>query len=300
MSSTSSRWQQTPRDREILAALDLCPMEATDLLAFSETFSQRFGSLDRVRKTLRRLDAAHQLHSWRFAMTGEGGGAAPLYFKLTLDGYRTLHQNEDALPPTKRYLSEIGPGRHRHQQRLTKFLVKTHVAAHRSGLRVIDSSAENTYRIETPLGFLFPDQRFTLALPSGQRFTHCVELDNSTESIWSQKESHSIEMKMRKYLSDLAASNYGYRVQFVVTGARQRKDHILEAAARLQPPIEFAPFYVVDLDEYLSAADPFLEPIFASPKNARIALLRPHAANLPNQAVFTRFQPKAEQVALSV
>ena len=74
-------------------------------------------------------------------MTGEGGGAAPLYYKLTLDGYRTLHQNEDALPPTKRYLSEIGPGRHRHQQSVTKYIVQTHVAAHRSGLRVIDKYA---------------------------------------------------------------------------------------------------------------------------------------------------------------
>jgi hypothetical protein len=299
MTSGSLRWQQTRRDREILAALDLCPMESKDLLALSETFSRPFETLDRVRRTMSRLQAARQVHSWRFAMTGEGGGAAPLYYKLTLDGYRTLHQNEDALPPTKRYLQEIGPGRHRHQQFLTKFIVNTHVAAHRSGLQVIDTSAENTFRIETPLGFLFPDQRFTLAMPTGSRFANCVELDNSTESIWSQKESHSIEMKMRKYLSDLAACNYAYRVQFVVTGARQRKDHILDAAARLQPPIDFAPFYVVHLDEYLSADHPFLEPIFASPKNARIALLRPQAANLHNQAVPVRFQPTTERVALS-
>jgi hypothetical protein len=255
-------------------------MESKDLLALSETFSQPFGTLDRVRRTMSRLEAARQVHSWRFAMTGEGGGAAPLYYKLTLEGFRTLYQNEDALPPTKRYLHEIGPGRHRHQQSLTKFIVKTHVSAHRSGLRVMDSYAENTFRIETPLGFLFPDQRFTLAIPSAQQFTNCIELDNSTESIWSQKESHSIEMKMRKYLSNLAACNFAYRVQFVVTGARQRKDHILDAAARLQPSIDFAPFYVVHLDDYLSAVDPFLEPIFASPRNHSVALFRSHAQPL--------------------
>ena len=271
-------------------------MESKDLLALSETFSQPFGTLDRVRRTMSRLEAARQVHSWRFAMTGEGGGAAPLYYKLSLDGYRTLHQNEDALPPTKRYFQEIGPGRHRHQQSLTKHIVKTHVAAHRSGLRILDISAENTFRIETPLGFLFPDQRFTLAMPSGQRFTNCVELDNSTESIWSQKESHSIEMKVRKYLSDLAACRYAYRVQFVVTGAPQRMDHILDAATRLQPPIDFAPFYVVHLDDYLSADQPFLEPIFASPKNRRVALLRSHAQTLSRQ--HDRFSA-ADQIKLA-
>ena len=155
-------------------------MESKDLLALSETFSQPFGSLDRVRRTLKRLEAARQVHSWRYATTGESGGAAPFYYKLTLDGYRTLHQSEIAMPPTKRYLHEIGVGRHQHQRSLTSYVVKTHVAAHRSGLRIIDSYPENTFRIETPFGPLFPDRRFTIALPAGGHFTNCVELDNST------------------------------------------------------------------------------------------------------------------------
>ena len=99
MASSSPRWQLTARDREILAMLDLCPLESKDLLALSGTFSQPFGSLDRVRRTLKRLEAARQVRSWRYATTAAGGGAAPLYYKLTLDGYRTLHQDDDALPP---------------------------------------------------------------------------------------------------------------------------------------------------------------------------------------------------------
>src|SRR4051812_10750657 len=87
MASSSTRWQQTPRDREILTTLDLCPLESKDLLALSETFSHPFGSLDRARRTLQRLEAARQVRSWRYATTGAGGGAAPLYYKLTLDGY---------------------------------------------------------------------------------------------------------------------------------------------------------------------------------------------------------------------
>jgi len=280
MASSSPRWQQTTRDREILAALDLCPMESRDLLAFSGTFSQPFGSLDRVRRTLKRLEAARQVRSWRYATTGEGGGAAPFYYKLTLDGYRTLHQSEIAIPPTKRYLSEVGVGRHRHQRALTAYIVKTHIAAHRRGLQIIDSFAENTFRIDTPFGPLFPDRRFTILLPNGQHFVNCIELDNSTETILSRSEIDSIEVKMRKYLHDLAETGYSYRVQFVVTRSRKRAAHIIELAARLQPPIDFAPFYVVYLDDYLSSDDPFLDPIFASPKNAGIPLLRAHAAPL--------------------
>lgn len=282
MASTPVRWQQTPRDRDILAALDLCPMECRDLLAFSETFSQSFGSLDRVRKTMSRLSAARQVRSWRYATTGEGGGASPLYYKLTPEGYRTLHENDFAMPPTKRYLNEISPGRHRHQRSLTQHIVKTHVAAHRQGLRILDTYAENTHRIDTPVGTLYPDQRFSLLVPSVGQLTYCVEIDNSTESIWSQKERDSIEMKMRKYLHDLAACNYAYRVQFVVTGAPARMQNILEAAARLQPPVRFEPFYVVHLAAFLAAADPFQEPIFSSPRNTRIPLLRANTAAIPH------------------
>jgi len=280
MASNSPRWQQTGRDREILAALDLCPMESRDLLEMSRTFSQPFGSLDRVRRTLKRLEAARQVRSWRYATTGEGGGAAPLYYKLTLEGYRTLHQSEIAIPPTKRYLSAISVGRHQHQRSLTAYVVKTHVAAHRRGIRIADSFAENTFRIDTPFGPLFPDRRFTIVLPNGRQFLNCIELDNSTETVVSKSEIDSIEMKMRKYLHDLNERAYDYRVQFVVTRSRDRANHILELAARLRPQTDFAPFYVVYLDDYLSTTDSFLAPIFASPRNPRIPLLRAQVETL--------------------
>lgn len=280
MTSGLKRWQQTPRDVEILRALDLCPLESKDLLVLSETFAHPFGSLDRVRRTLKRLEAARQVKSWRYAVAGKSGGSAPLYYKLTLDGYRTLHQSEIAIPPTKRYLSEIGVGRHHHQQCLTRYIVQTHVAAHRHGLRIVESLPENTYRIDTPYGPLFPDRRLTLVTPGGGRFVNCIELDNSTESLVSRSDVDSIELKMRKYLHDLAVTDYSYRIQFVVTKSAERAKHIRQLAARLQPPVKFAPFYVVLLDDYLSAENPFLNPIFASPRSARIALFRSHAEML--------------------
>lgn len=255
-------------------------MQVADILQISETFAEPLPSLDRAYKTMQRLVAARQVSSWRYATTGDSGGSSPLYYKLTLDGYRTLHRDDRAQPPTKRYLHEISPGRHRHQQKLTAFIVKTHIAAHRHRLSVTDIHAENTYRIVTPFGPLYPDRCHSFVIPSAFQSPQCIEVDNSTETIWSSKEQDSIEMKMRKYLYDLAACNYGYRVQFVVTGAMQRLTNILAAAKNLQPPVDFCPFYVVHLSDYLAATNPFLDPIFASARNDRIALLRPNAEQL--------------------
>lgn len=277
MARLAPRWQLTDRDREILAALDLCPLESKDLFDLSATFRQPFGSLDRVRRTLKRLESARQVRAWRYAVTAAGGGAAPLYYKLSPDGYHTLHEDDEIETPTKRYLHEVSVGRHHHQQCLTKYVVKTHVAAHEQGLRVIESFPENTYRIDTPLGPLFPDRRFTVELPAGERFIYCVELDNSTETLVSRSDVDSIELKLKKYLHDLAAKDYSYRVQFVVTRSRARLHHIRQLAIKLQPAMAFAPFYVVHLDDYLSAKNPFLNPIFASAKSARIGLFRSRA-----------------------
>ena len=70
MTSGTLRWQQTAKDREILAALDVCPLQVADILQISETFAEPFPSLDRVYKTMHRLVAALQVCSWRYATTG--------------------------------------------------------------------------------------------------------------------------------------------------------------------------------------------------------------------------------------
>ncbi|QDU42874.1 hypothetical protein Mal52_13430 [Symmachiella dynata] len=291
MASSSHRWQKTERDDEILAALDLCPLEYRDLLALSETFSRPFGSLDRVRRTLKRLEAAGQVRSWRYATTSASGGASPLYYKLTPEGYRTLHGDDDAVPPTKRYLQETSPGRHQHQQFLTQFTVKTHVAAHRLGLPIVESFPENTYKMETQHGPIFPDRRFTLVIPPVTSLTYCIELDNSTETIVSRKSTDTIEMKICRYLADLRSCDYSYRVLFVVTGAKQRMQNILSVIRENEPFVDFHPFYVVQLEHFLRSENPFFDPIFAHPRNARIALLRSHA-----ESIFSIEPPKAPLV----
>lgn len=278
------RWQKTARDDEILAALDCCPLTTEDILRLSQTWNQPFQSLRRVQERLKQLSAVGQVSSWRYATTGPGG-AAPLYFKMTLEGYRTLHADPDARPPTKRYLAQTSPGRHRHQQMLARFIVHTHIAAHQRGLPIIDFHPENTLRIDVGDRPLFPDCSFTLEVPSLARLTYRIELDNSTESIWSQRDKDSIENKLRRYLLDLAASPQPYRVLFVVTGARQRLEHIVEAAGILAPSHGFQPFSVVRLEEYLANSDALFHPCFATPHNSRIALLRSQTRHLGPTAI---------------
>jgi hypothetical protein len=123
-------------------------------------------------------------------------------------------------------------------------------------------------------------------------------LDNSTESIWSPSSADSIELKLRKYLANFAAANERYRVQIVVAGAPLRFAHILEGAARLSRRADFSPFYIVQLDQYLAADDPFLEPIFASPSNPHIALLRAQAEPLSRLSPRRRSAGVAPQLAL--
>ena len=267
-------WQKTARDDDIMFALTRCPLTAKDFLALSQTWLQPFTSLRRVQERLKHLAAVGQLHSWRYATTGQGGGF--LYYKLTLAGYRTVMQDDEIKPPTKRFFKEMNPGRHRHQRALSKFIVQTYVAAHHRGIDVSDFHPENTFRIDCCERLLFPDARFDLLLPNGKRFTYCVELDNSTERVFSYKDNDSIISKMQRYLVDMVGTP-DYRVLFVVTGAKERKQNIIEAARQLTGGNSFVPFYVVSLDQFLSERDALFASCFHSPQDERIPLLRSQA-----------------------
>ncbi len=182
-------------------------------------------------------------------------------------------QDDEIKPPTKRFFKEISPGRHRHQQALSKFIVQTYVAAHLRGIHVIDFHPENTFRIDCGERPIFPDAHFKLSLPNGTKFTYCVELDNSTERVFSYKDNDSITSKMQRYLVDMVGSP-DYRVLFVITGANERKQNIIEAARQLTSGTGFVPFYIVSLNEYLSERDALFTSCFHSPQDENIPLLR--------------------------
>ncbi len=275
ISKPKKGWQKTLRDDDIMLALTRCPLTAEELLNLSQTWLQSFTSLRRVQERMKDLTTVGQLHSWRYATTGQGGGR--LYYKLTLAGYRTVMQDDEIKPPTKRFFKEMNPGRHRHQQGLSKFIMQTYIAAHHRGIDVIDFHPENTFKIDCGERPIFPDARFTLAMPNGNRFTYCVELDNSTESVLSYKSADSISSKMQRYLLDLVVTPEPYRVLFPITGSPERLKHITNVARQLTTHKSFSPFYIVLLKDYLSHPDAFFRSYFHSPQGNNIALLRSQA-----------------------
>src|SRR4051794_5067700 len=103
MASTALLRLVTPRDIEILTALDRCPLTAAQLLKLSETFALPFTNERRVRERLFQLCAAGRVHRWPLAPAGQG---APNYYTLTLTGFRIVH-GEEATPPTKRAFQAV-------------------------------------------------------------------------------------------------------------------------------------------------------------------------------------------------
>src|SRR5258708_4065890 len=84
MPTTSRPSLLTPRDLEILTALDHCPLTALQLLRLSQTFVRPFTGERRVRERLHVLCAAGRTRRWQYATAGTG---APGYYTLTPLGY---------------------------------------------------------------------------------------------------------------------------------------------------------------------------------------------------------------------
>src|SRR4051812_36074936 len=103
MASRAPNRLVTPRDIEILAALDRCPLTALQLLKLSQAFSLSFTTERRVRERLFHLCEAGRLHRRQYCAVGQ---RAPNYYTLSPLGYRLLH-GEEAIPPTRRIFGEV-------------------------------------------------------------------------------------------------------------------------------------------------------------------------------------------------
>src|SRR5205823_4147843 len=117
----------TPRDIEILQALDHCPLTATQLLTFGRTFERPFSTARRLRERLQLLSESGQVHRWQYATAGRG---ALNYYRLSRRGFQILY-GEDAAPRSKRAFGEVGIARQHHTYSLASFIVHTAAAAHR-------------------------------------------------------------------------------------------------------------------------------------------------------------------------
>ena len=174
MATTTRTTLVTPRDLDILKAVDRSPLTALQLLKLSETFCLRFTTERRVRERLHVLCSAGWVRRSQYATASSG---ALNYYLLTKLGYQILH-GPDAVAPTKRYFSPVGIASQHHTQSLADFIVHTALCAHRAGVAFTGFSRENTLRLDLGSQSQWPDCGFQLI---GQDF---IAVRSSTKTLW--------------------------------------------------------------------------------------------------------------------
>lgn len=284
MASSSPGWQITPRDRELLAALHYAPFTARQLHKLSCTWTEPFSSARLVRDRLQRLAAAKLVAAHRYAILRPG--QPENYYVPTRQGYQLVH-GPDSEPPTKGFLSRVALGRQPHQQALSDFIVHTAWGAHQSGLSLAGFYRENTIRLDAGARSVYPDCSFLL-MRGRERFRFFVEIDNGTERVRSQKDTESIERKIRTYdaFQD-RRPGHRFRVLFVsAQNSRERLSHILDLAAQVIRDPNRTLFYGTTLATYLTTHHPVTAPRFLDHRgdgqplvpDIKLASARPPAA----------------------
>ena len=160
MSSVTRGWQITPRDLEMLAALDYAPLTGRQLEKLSDTWAEPFPSARMVRERLQRMAEAKLVKPYNYAVIRSI--KPENYYVLTRRGYQLVH-GPDSEPPTKGYCSPVALVRQCHQQALSDFIVHTAVGAHRSGAQLTGFRRENTIRLDAGGQSVYPDCSFLLA-----------------------------------------------------------------------------------------------------------------------------------------
>lgn len=269
MSARESHRLLTPRDSEILTALDRCPLTARQILIISQTFALPFTNERRVRERLFQLCEAGRVCRWQYATAGHG---APNYYTLSRLGFRLVN-GDLAKPPTKRAFEPVGLSKQHHTQCLADFVVQTAVAAHRIGVEFTGFYRENTLCLRAGDDCLYPDAAFQLIERDGSDFGYFTEIDAGTERIRSPNDVESWERKIRTYdrLQDLNPKRF--RVLLVSTRSRDRVSHILDLAGKLMANPHRSLFYGISLPEYLAETQAFRVACFRDHHGRPVSLL---------------------------
>jgi hypothetical protein len=245
----------TPRDFELFTALVMSPLTVAQLVKLSRTFAAGpFTSTRTLLDRLQRLRLGGWIRRWPLAIARRGGGA-PDYYKIAPQGLRLLY-GEEARPPTKQFFAEVAVAKHFHMYSLGDFLVHTAVAAHARGFRMVDVHPENTFIADVNGERLIPDHRFDLVNESGKRYRYLIELDNSTETIYSKRhEQETWHRKIRLHEAHQDQCPDRHRVVVVTTRSRMRLKNILTLAALLAKNPQRTLFVGTYLDDYLAVDD---------------------------------------------
>jgi hypothetical protein len=252
MPTSSSGPLVTPRDLEVLAALDRLPLTAAQLLRTSEAFVHPFSTERRVRERLQILCASRRVRTYRYATAGPG---APNYYLLTRIGHEILH-GPGASAATHHCFEPVAIARQHHTHSLAEVLTHTIVAAHRAKVRFSEYFRESALALPVGEETLRPDAAFTLVTPEGQRLHFVLELESSTERVRSDKDTDSWQRKLRLYevLQDTASKRF--RVLVVTTRNSDRLDHILALARDMAKNPQRSLVYGVALEVFLGQPSP--------------------------------------------
>lgn len=276
MARNSRRWQLTARDIECLRVLLQLPLSPSLLLKWSERFILPFPNIDVVHRRLAILrETAGLVHRWPLAIASQG--RSEHYYKLTLKGYRVLHEDQTLTAPTTRAFSPIGEAHHRHSLGVSQLFVHLGVAAHRLGISC-EFLGENRYGIIVRGRPLWTDGYFRFGAADCQR-SFFVEIDNSTETILSNRDTDSIERKIRfieEHQSQYEGNDPRRSITlFVTLRSRERSQNILAAVRKLSRNRNRRNFYASYLPDCLACVDPLRALCFHDHHNRPVALLSP-------------------------
>lgn len=274
MARNSRSWQLTHRDIECLRVLQQLPLSPSLLLKWSEQFELPFPNIDVVHRRLAILrETAGLVHRWPLAIAGQG--RSEHYYKLTLKGYRVLHEDQTLTAPTSRAFSPISEAHHRHSMGVSQLIVHLATAAHRLGI-LCGYLGENRYGITVRGKPLWTDGYLRFGEGLLQR-SYLVEIDNSTETILSARDTDSIERKIRlieAHQSQYEGNDHRRSITlFVTLRSRQRSQNILAAVRKLSRNPNRRNFHAAYLPDCLDCAEPLTAPCFQDHHNSPVSLL---------------------------
>lgn len=256
------------RDQSLLRLISRTPATTSLILKASETFpGERFHDDRRVRERLQTLAESGLIRAFP-ATHGIGGPVN--WYKLTAEGYRTVHGTDAALPHRSRF-DAIPPSRFQHTQTLAEVIVHSLVAAHRDRCTVPHFQGDGDAPIEVASHTFYPDCFFQFAT-AGRQFNVYFEIDQSTESLDSTAEQ-SIRTKLLNYEAfqdSLLAwwkahreqtSRPYFRAAFL-TRSQDRANHLLWLSRGCARNADRHLVYAVTQDAYLAEPRALSTPLF--------------------------------------
>jgi hypothetical protein len=260
------------RDLAILAALSKTPLDAQQLLRISIAFPQPFTHERLVRRRLQALSTAGLVTTYQYATIGRG---AVNYYKLTPVGFQVLNGPHADLP-SRAFFQPVSMALQEHTRSLADFIVQTTASAHQTDHSLRIFYRENELRLTMDDEHMMPDCAFQLGNDDGDVLNYLVEIDNSTEPVYSTKQRDSLARKILFYDRYQYLIDHRFRVLMVFTKVTVRMHNFLSTVARLTPNKGRVLFYAVFLEDYLSSDCSLTGPMFLNHQNRLEAMIPGH------------------------